>query len=191
MFDIQYYFVLCSTYSIFAVLYILLYLCSKATRERLLVRTLCTQSFVNVFQITHIEVPGTRIMTDHVLFRFEVSNIRLRSSFSTWSVLKRYAQIVELDQVLCVMAFMVCEKRLFVRGSLFLVAYVASLEATALEYCACLARSEVRNFDFSWFPGLIRGPSAPRSCQLPLIQWLNARRYNVLLPTLCNSIKSR
>lgn len=36
-------------------------------------------------------------MSDHVLYQIDVTNARLRKTFSKWTVLKRFKQFVEMD----------------------------------------------------------------------------------------------
>ncbi len=50
-------------------------------------------------QVTHISIPSTRLMSDHVLYQVHMSNMRKRQSFSRWTVLKRYGQFYNLDSV--------------------------------------------------------------------------------------------
>lgn len=48
-------------------------------------------------EITHIEVPSTRTMSDHVLYQVDVSNSRKPKTFSKWTVLKRFTQFYDMD----------------------------------------------------------------------------------------------
>lgn len=48
-------------------------------------------------EITNIEVPSTRTMSDHVLYQVDVSNSRKPRTFSKWTVLKRFTQFYEMD----------------------------------------------------------------------------------------------
>eukprot|EP00808_Paulinella_micropora_P016104 g33805.t1 len=48
-------------------------------------------------EITHIEVPSTRTMSDHVLYQVDVSNERKPKTYSKWTVLKRFNQFYEMD----------------------------------------------------------------------------------------------
>jgi hypothetical protein len=51
----------------------------------------------NDVEITGVTIPSTRIMSDHVLYQIDVENNKKRSSYSRWTVLKRYGQIFEMD----------------------------------------------------------------------------------------------
>jgi len=57
-------------------------------------------TFSDDVEITSISVPGVRFMSDHVLYMIDCENIKLRKSFSTWTVMKRYNQFHELDSQL-------------------------------------------------------------------------------------------
>jgi hypothetical protein len=51
-------------------------------------------------EVTGVAVPQVRLMSDHVLYQVDVVNSRKRRSFQRWTVLKRFAQFVELDEQL-------------------------------------------------------------------------------------------
>jgi len=50
-------------------------------------------------EITGVTIPATRTMSDHVLYQIDVVNARKRKSFQKWTVLKRFAQFFEMDQL--------------------------------------------------------------------------------------------
>jgi len=47
-------------------------------------------------EITQVDIPTARTMSDHVLYKIDLSNARKRSSFSQWSVLKRFVQFHDM-----------------------------------------------------------------------------------------------
>ncbi len=51
-------------------------------------------------EVTEITVPQTRMMTDHVLYQIDAVNIHQRKSFQKWTVLKRFAAFMEMDEAL-------------------------------------------------------------------------------------------
>eukprot|EP01083_Nonionella_stella_P061156 159449_1 len=51
-------------------------------------------------EVTHISIPSTRLMSDHVLYQVHISNCRKRNSFQRWTQLKRYGQFYNLDSKL-------------------------------------------------------------------------------------------
>lgn len=51
-------------------------------------------------EVTDVCIPGTRQMSDHVLYQIDVSNERKRKTFSKWTVLKRFGQFYEMDKAL-------------------------------------------------------------------------------------------
>ncbi len=51
-------------------------------------------------EVTSVAIPQTRMMSDHVLYQVDVVNERKRRSFQKWTVLKRFAQFVEMDEAL-------------------------------------------------------------------------------------------
>jgi len=51
-------------------------------------------------EVTHVCIPATRTMTDHVLYQIELTNSRKRKSFSKWTVLKRFVQFYDMDLAL-------------------------------------------------------------------------------------------
>ena len=51
-------------------------------------------------EVTEITVPQTRTMSDHILYQIDAVNVRQRKSFQKWTVLKRFAAIVEMDEAL-------------------------------------------------------------------------------------------
>eukprot|EP00808_Paulinella_micropora_P000495 g26898.t1 len=48
-------------------------------------------------EITHVCVPNTRTMSDHVLYQVDVCNSRKPQNFSKWTVLKRFTQFADMD----------------------------------------------------------------------------------------------
>lgn len=50
-------------------------------------------------EVTDVKIPSTRTMSDHILFQIDVVNSRKRQSFSKWTVLKRFGQFYEMDQL--------------------------------------------------------------------------------------------
>lgn len=51
-------------------------------------------------EVTGVSLPQVRLMSDHVLYQVDVVNVRKRRSFQRWTVLKRFAQFIELDEAL-------------------------------------------------------------------------------------------
>jgi len=51
-------------------------------------------------EVTGVSIPATRSMSDHVLYQIDVLNTRKRSTFSKWTVLKRFGQFFEMDTAL-------------------------------------------------------------------------------------------
>jgi len=51
-------------------------------------------------EVTCITIPQIRMMSDHVLYKVDVMNEHKDPAFNTWTVLKRFAQFVELDEAL-------------------------------------------------------------------------------------------
>eukprot|EP00457_Paulinella_chromatophora_P013081 gb/GEZN01013351.1/.p1 GENE.gb/GEZN01013351.1/~~gb/GEZN01013351.1/.p1 ORF type:complete len:259 (-),score=42.80 gb/GEZN01013351.1/:137-913(-) len=56
-----------------------------------------TQKMPDDVEITHVHVPSTRTMSDHVLYQVDVSNARKPQNFSKWTVLKRFTQFADMD----------------------------------------------------------------------------------------------
>lgn len=50
-------------------------------------------------ELTEICIPSTRIMSDHVLYQIDCTNCKKRRSFARWTVLKRFGQFFEMDQL--------------------------------------------------------------------------------------------
>jgi len=50
-------------------------------------------------EITGVSIPATRTMSDHVLYQIDIINSRKRKSFAKWTVLKRFQQFYEMDQL--------------------------------------------------------------------------------------------
>jgi len=48
-------------------------------------------------EVTGISIPATRTMSDHVLYQIDVLNSRKRSTYSKWTVLKRFGQFFDMD----------------------------------------------------------------------------------------------
>ena len=48
-------------------------------------------------EVTDVSIPTVRMMSDHELYQIDVSNERKRKSFQKWTVLKRFAQFIEMD----------------------------------------------------------------------------------------------
>jgi len=48
-------------------------------------------------EVTGVAIPGTRLMSDHVLYQIDVVNARKRKTFSKWTVLKRFGQFYDMD----------------------------------------------------------------------------------------------
>jgi len=48
-------------------------------------------------EVTGICIPATRTMSDHVLYQIDVLNSRKRSTYSEWTVLKRFGQFFDMD----------------------------------------------------------------------------------------------
>jgi len=51
-------------------------------------------------EITGVSIPTTRAMSDHILYRVDVVNVRKRKTFSKWTVMKRFGQFYEMDTML-------------------------------------------------------------------------------------------
>jgi len=51
-------------------------------------------------EVTGVSIPQTRMMSDHVLYQVDVMNVRKRRTFQKWTVLKRFSQFSELNDVL-------------------------------------------------------------------------------------------
>lgn len=48
-------------------------------------------------EVTGVSIPATRTMSDHVLYQIDVLNSRKRSTYSKWTVLKRFGQFFDMD----------------------------------------------------------------------------------------------
>lgn len=51
-------------------------------------------------EITGVSIPTTRVMSDHILYRVDVVNIRKRKTFSKWTMMKRFGQFYEMDAMM-------------------------------------------------------------------------------------------
>lgn len=56
-----------------------------------------TEELPDDLEVTEINLPAVRYMSDHVLFQVDVVNCRKRKTFQKWTVLKRYGQFWEMD----------------------------------------------------------------------------------------------
>jgi hypothetical protein len=52
------------------------------------------------YEVTAISIPAIKMMSDHVLYQIDVENVKKRSSFCRWTVLKRFGQFAEMDAAL-------------------------------------------------------------------------------------------
>lgn len=59
----------------------------------------CADRLPEDVEVTDLSVPATRTMTNHVLYQIDVLNMKKRSTFSKWTVLKRFNQFYEMDAV--------------------------------------------------------------------------------------------
>jgi len=48
-------------------------------------------------EVTSINIPATRQMSDHVLYQIDVTNSRKDAPFDKWTVLKRFGQFYDMD----------------------------------------------------------------------------------------------
>jgi len=48
-------------------------------------------------EVTSINIPATRTMSDHVLYQIDVTNARKDAPFDKWTVLKRFGQFYDMD----------------------------------------------------------------------------------------------
>jgi len=48
-------------------------------------------------EVTGVNIPSTRLMSDHILYQIDVTNARKQPPHDKWTVLKRFGQFYDMD----------------------------------------------------------------------------------------------